>query len=91
MNAPRCDQTDAWTTLNNHFKAHGRNFDLCKAFELDGCRCEDLAIEAPEVFPDLPKNCMNRSRLQHLIALARECRVEERRARMFSGYAPRRT
>jgi glucose-6-phosphate isomerase len=85
MNALRCDQTDAWATLKDHFNTHGRDFDLRKAFELDDCRFEDLAIEAPDVFADLSKNRVDRLTLQLLLALARECCVENRRDQMFAG------
>ena len=55
-NAPRCDNTLAWTALRGHYEAHGRDFDLREAFARDAGRFEAFGIEAPEVFADLSKN-----------------------------------
>ena len=32
MDAPRCDQTEAWAALEGHYEAHGRELDLRDIF-----------------------------------------------------------
>ena len=85
MNAPRCDQTQAWAALKGHYEAHGREFDLREAFSRDPGRFTSLGIEAPEVFADLSKNLLDTATLHFLLDLARECGLEARRDAMFAG------
>ncbi|WP_140626393.1 glucose-6-phosphate isomerase [Methylibium rhizosphaerae] len=86
-NAPRCDNTLAWTALRGHYEAHGRDFDLREAFARDAGRFEAFGIEAPEVFADLSKNRWDLATFKLLLELARECRLEARRDAMLSGEA----
>ena len=83
--APRCDQTVAWTALQGHHEAHGRDFDLRDAFARDAARFEAFAVEAPEVFADLSKNRWDLVTKKLLVELAQECRLEARRDAMFAG------
>jgi glucose-6-phosphate isomerase len=83
--APRCDATVAWTALQGHFEAHGRELDLREAFARDPQRFEAFALQAPEVFADLSKNRWDLATRRLLVELARECRVEERRDAMLAG------
>ena len=85
--APRCDQTVAWTALQGHHEAHGRDFDLRDAFARDAARFEAFAVEAPEVFADLSKNRWDLVTKKLLVELAQECRLEARRDAMFAGDA----
>jgi len=85
MDAPRCDRTEAWVALRGHFEAHGRELDLREAFARDPGRFASLSFEAPEVFADLSKNLVDLATLKFLVALARECRLEERRDAMLRG------
>ncbi len=85
MDAPRCDQTEAWAALAGHYEAHGRELDLREAFARDPGRFASLSVEAPEVFADLSKNLVDLATLKFLVDLARECRLEERRDAMFAG------
>ena len=85
MNAPRCDQTQAWAALKGHYEAHGREFDLREAFSRDPGRFTSLGIDAPEVFADLSKNLLDTAALHFLLDLARECGLEARRDAMFAG------
>jgi glucose-6-phosphate isomerase len=85
MSAVRCDRTEAWGTLQGHFEAHGRDFDLREAFARDPGRFEALGVEAPEVFADLSKNRIDTATMHFLLDLARECGVEARRDAMLRG------
>ena len=85
MKFTRCDSTQAWTALRDHYQAHGRGFDLRDAFAHDAGRCAALSFEAPEVFADLSKNLIDIVTLNLLLDLARQCGVEARRDAMFAG------
>jgi glucose-6-phosphate isomerase len=83
--APRCDTTVAWTALQGHYQAHGRDLDLREAFARDPQRFDAFAIEAPEVFADLSKNRWDLATRRLLVELARECQLEARRDAMLAG------
>jgi glucose-6-phosphate isomerase len=85
MDFKRCDTTVAWTGLQGHFEAHGRDLDLREAFARDPQRFEAFALQAPEVFADLSKNRWDLLTRQLLIDLAREVGLEARRDAMFAG------
>ena len=85
MNYPRCDETEAWAALAGHFEAHGRGLDLRDAFARDPGRFDSMSVEAPEVFADLSKNCIDTATVHFLLDLARECGVAERRDAMLRG------
>jgi len=84
---PRCDRTEAWLRLQDHFDRDARHFDLREAFAADGRRFDGLSFEAPEIFADLSKNRVDAATLALLLALARECRIEARRDAMMGGAA----
>ncbi len=81
----RCDRTRAWSALQGHFEAHGRDLDLREAFARDPGRFESFSLQAPEVFADLSKNLVDVATRRFLLDLARECGVEARRDAMFAG------
>ncbi|NYG31827.1 glucose-6-phosphate isomerase [Sphaerotilus montanus] len=85
MQAPRCDQTAAWTALTAQFAQSGRRFDLRPAFADDATRAEAFSLSAPEVFADLSKNHWDAETRGLLLALARECQIEQRRDAMLAG------
>ncbi len=85
MGAPRCDRTAAWSALQGHFEAHGRDLDLREAFTRDPARFAHLSLEAPEVFADLSKNRWDLATQRFLLELARECRLEARRDALLAG------
>jgi len=85
MQAPRCDQTTAWTVLTAQFAQSGRSFDLRPAFAEDATRAEAFSLSAPEVFADLSKNHWDAETRGLLLALARECQIEQRRDAMLAG------
>jgi glucose-6-phosphate isomerase len=81
----RCDRTIAWTALQGHFQAHGRDFDLREAFARDAARFESFSLQAPEIFADLSKNRWDDSTRRLLAEMARECGLEGRRDAMLAG------
>ncbi len=83
--APRCDRTSAWLRLRELHAGGGDRLDLRDAFAADPRRFADFSHEAPEVFADLSKNRLDRATRDALLALARECRIEERRDAVLSG------
>jgi glucose-6-phosphate isomerase len=85
--APRCDRTVAWTALQGHYEAHGRDFDLREAFANFPDRFQAFSVEAPEIFADLSKNRWDLATRRLLLDLARECRLEARRDAMLAGEA----
>ncbi|HWP17808.1 MAG TPA: glucose-6-phosphate isomerase [Burkholderiaceae bacterium] len=88
---PRCDRTTAWTALQGHYQAHGRDFDLREAFARDPARFESWSFEAPEVYADLSKNLIDLATLKLLVSLAEECGLAARRDAMLRGEPINRT
>jgi glucose-6-phosphate isomerase len=87
MNTPRCDQTQAWHALAEHYQSQGSSFDLRDAFARHPGRFQALSFEAPGIFADLSKNLVDAQTLRLLLELARECELEQRRDAMLSGAA----
>ena len=83
--APRCDRTEAWARLADHHAGAGRALDLRQAFAADAGRAEAFSLQAPEVFADLSKNLWDADTRALLLALARECQIEQRRDAMLAG------
>ena len=83
--APRCDRTEAWARLSDHHAGTGRALDLRQAFAADAGRAGAFSLQAPEVFADLSKNLWDADTRTLLLALARECRIEQRRDAMLAG------
>lgn len=81
----RCDQTAAWAELQAQFEKTGKTFDLRRAFEEQPQRFSQLSQSAPHLFADLSKNLIDAPTEALLLALARQCGLEERRDAMFSG------
>jgi glucose-6-phosphate isomerase len=75
----------AWTALQGHYQAHGRDFDLREAFARDAGRFETFAVQAPEMFADLSKNRWDIATRRLLLELAAECGVAARRDAMLAG------
>jgi glucose-6-phosphate isomerase len=82
---PRCDQTAAWSALQTHFDGAGGKLDLRDAFRRNEGRFEALSQQVPHVFADLSKNLIDAQGQALLLALARECGLEQHRDAMFAG------
>ena len=85
MTSPRCDQTVAWAALHGHYQAHGSTLDLRNLFADDPRRVEALTFEAPEVVVDMSRVHWDVATRHHLLDLARECRLTERRDALLRG------
>lgn len=81
----RCDQTRAWGALHAHFDSAGRHFDVREAFAADPGRYAAFSQEAPHVFADLSRNRIDGATEALLMALARECGLEQHRDAMWAG------
>jgi glucose-6-phosphate isomerase len=81
----RCDQTQAWTLLGDHFAASGKSFDARLALAQDTGRVSALSQVAPHIFADLSKNRIDTATESLLMQLARECGLPAQRDAMFSG------
>ncbi|KQP23253.1 glucose-6-phosphate isomerase [Pseudorhodoferax sp. Leaf267] len=84
-NRPRCDQLPAWGQLRAQSQAWAKGFDVRAAFAADAQRTARFGQEAPELFADLSKSCIDAPTEDLLFALARECGVEAHRDAMFAG------
>ena len=85
MKRIRCDRTPAWAELQVLFDATGKAFDLRDAFAQDEGRFAAFSQQAPHVFADLSKNLIDAESQTLLLALARQCGLEQHRDAMFAG------
>ncbi len=83
----RCDHSTAWSVLRTLRATQPAAFDLRGAFRQQPGRFEAFSQEAPYVFADLSKNWIDGAIEQQLLALARECGLEQHRDAMFRGEA----
>ncbi|WP_077034837.1 glucose-6-phosphate isomerase [Pelomonas sp. KK5] len=83
--ASRCDQSPAWSALQNHYQLTGKTFDLREAFAADAGRFAEWSFQAPEIFADLSKNRIDAATLELLLQLAADCGLEAQRDAMFKG------
>ncbi|MDY0744322.1 glucose-6-phosphate isomerase [Paucibacter sp. R3-3] len=83
--ASRCDQSPAWSLLQQHYAQTGKSFDLREAFAADAGRFAEWSFQAPEVFADLSKNRIDAATLELLLQLARDCGLEAQRDAMLKG------
>lgn len=82
-------QTNAWKNLKKLYDSVGLNLNLRQLFADDTKRFPTYSLElnTPDglILFDYSKNLVNDEILKELFALCRECRVEDQRAKMFSG------
>ena len=81
----RCDQTPAWLALQRLHAQRGASLDLRQQFAADASRFTTFSQSAPHVFVDLSKNLIDGEIADALLALARDCGVEQHRDAMFAG------
>ena len=87
MHHTRCDRTVAWSALRALRAGLGDGPDLRQEFHRDPQRFAAFSQDAPHVFADLSKNLVTGTIERQLLALARECGLEQHRAAMFAGDA----
>lgn len=84
MNLPLFNTTRAFEKLNQHAKT-AVSWEMWQLFEKEANRAGELCVSAAGLFLDYSKNRVNSETIALLVELARECRVEEKRAAMFHG------
>lgn len=77
-------QLSSWQELRAQAKQM-KEVHMKDLFEADNKRFEKLSIELPSLLLDYSKNLITDKNMSSLINLARECKVEEWREKMFSG------
>ena len=87
MTRTRCDRTPAWGALRALHAVYATGLDLRQEFGRDAGRFAAFSQDAPHVFADLSKNLINAPIEQQLMALARQCGLEQYRDAMFRGDA----
>ena len=87
MTRTRCDRTPAWGALRALHAVYGAGLDLRQEFDRDAGRFTAFSQDAPHIFADLSKNLINTAIEQQLMALARQCGLEQHRDAMFRGDA----
>jgi len=87
MQRTRCDRTAAWSALRTLRATVADSLDLRQEFAHDAQRVAVFSQNAPHVFADLSKNLVTTAIEQQLLALARECGLEQHRDAMFAGAA----
>ncbi len=80
----RLTERSSWKQLMRHFH-EVRGLELRQLFAQDPDRGRRMALEAAGVYLDYSKNRLTDETVQLLVALARECRLEERIEAMFRG------
>lgn len=81
---PPLTSTPAWQSLQAHY-ADMKDTQLKQLFAEDASRGEKFAAEGAGLFLDYSKNRITEETVRLLLALARERKLEERRAAMFAG------
>ncbi len=81
----RCDQTQTWDKLKQHYASTGQHFDLRQAFADDADRFKKFSQSAPQMICDLSKNHIDSATQALLFELATECGVEQKRDAMLRG------
>jgi glucose-6-phosphate isomerase len=77
-------QTPEWAALLAHHEGI-RDAHLRELFAADPGRAERFTAEGGGLFLDYSKHRITAETLDHLLSLARACRVEQRREAMFAG------
>ncbi|WP_370681061.1 glucose-6-phosphate isomerase [Comamonas sp. GB3 AK4-5] len=81
----QCNQTAAWQSLAQLRVRQASDWDIRQSFASDSERFDHFSQQAPHVFADLSKNAWDGEVERRLMALARECRLEQWRSALFAG------
>ncbi len=74
----------AWKRLERHYKAM-RKLEMRDMFEKDPQRAEKFSIRLESMLLDYSKNRINDRTMRYLLALAKECKLDEKIKAMFAG------
>jgi glucose-6-phosphate isomerase len=81
---PGLTQLPAWQALERHYRQI-KSRHLRELFEDDSQRAERFSVSGAGLYMDYSKNRITEETLSLLVQLASECKLEEKRAAMFSG------
>jgi glucose-6-phosphate isomerase len=84
---PKIDPTTtkAWKELQKHFYADAKSIQIKDLFRQDNARFKKYSLSSGDIIFDYSKNIFTDQTLQLLFQLAKECKLAEARAAMFSG------
>ena len=82
---PNRQSLSSWKKLTEHAQAM-RSVHMNDLFAKDSSRFEKFSIEIPNILLDYSKNLIDSKTRDYLIALAKECELEQWREKMFSGH-----
>lgn len=77
-------KTKAWKKVAEHY-THIKNVTMRDLFDIDTKRADKFTIKLDNLIFDYSKNRITERTMKHLLRLARDCGVEEKRQAMFSG------
>jgi len=77
--------TKAWKELQKHFYADAKSIQIKDLFRQDKDRFQKYSFSSGDILFDYSKNIFTEQTLKLLFQLAKECKVEQARAAMFSG------
>jgi glucose-6-phosphate isomerase len=80
----KVNESPAWKNLETHYQKL-RDVHLRRLFADDSNRGERMAVKAAGLLLDYSKNRLTDETLELLVALARDCRLQERIEAMFRG------
>ncbi|MGB0521725.1 MAG: glucose-6-phosphate isomerase [Flammeovirgaceae bacterium] len=77
-------QTDAWKKLKTHFE-QSKSTHLKDLFAADSDRFNKFSTRFEDILVDYSKNLITEETMELLVALARECELEDAIQQLFSG------
>lgn len=77
-------KTNSWKNLQKHYEEL-KDVRMKDLFASDSQRFEKFSIQLDEILFDFSKNIITTSTLNHLIELAKECKLPEAKEAMFAG------
>ena len=77
-------KTNSWKNLQKHYEEL-KDVRMKDLFASDSQRFEKFSIQLDEILFDFSKNIITTNTLNHLIELAKECKLPEAKEAMFAG------